>query len=67
MVSVFKIVFFIEHTEFDLQDLLLMQLFTRSMPRTVGQTSNVGWAESRPAAQMGWTWVAVRGFRAESS
>ena len=35
--------------------------FSRSMPRTVRETSAAGWAESRPAAQMGWTWVAVRG------
>ena len=29
------------------------------------KTSHVGWAESRAGAQMGWTWVAVRGFCAE--
>ena len=62
-----KVVSSIELTEFDMRYLLLVHLFTRFMRRTVGQTSNVGWAESWPGAQMGWTWVAVRGIRAESS
>ena len=42
----FKIVFFTEHTEFNMRHLLLVYWLTRSMSRTVGQTSNVGWAES---------------------
>ena len=50
-VFVFKIVFFTEHTEFTMQDVLLVHLLTRSMPRTVGPTSNVGWAESLPGAR----------------
>ena len=56
-----KVVSSIELTEFDARYLLLVHLFTRSMPRTVGQTSSAGWAESRPGAQMGGTWDAVRG------
>ena len=57
--SVFVFKIFTEHTEFNMQGSLLVHFFTRSMPRTVGQTSNVSWAESRPGAQMGWTCHAV--------
>ena len=46
--------------------LLLVHLFTRFMPKTVGQTIDAGWAESRPGAQMGWTWDVLRGIRGES-
>ena len=52
---VFKIVFSTGRIEFD------MLFVARFMPRTVGQTSSGGLAESRPGAQTGWTWVAVRG------
>ena len=57
-----KINFSTDRTEFGMLYLWLVHWFTHSMPRTVGQTSNAGWVESRLGAQMWWTWVAVRGF-----
>ena len=59
--SCFKDISFPGLTEFDIRPLLPVYWFTRSMPRTVGLPNIAGWAESRPEAQMGWTWVAVRG------
>ena len=41
--------------------LLLGRWLTRSM-LTVGPRSDAGCTESRPEAQMGWMWVAVRGY-----
>ena len=57
----------IELIEFAMLPLLLVHLFTCFMPKTVGQTSNAGWTESRSGAQMEGRWDAVRGIRAESS
>ena len=60
---VLEVISSIELTESDMLLLLLVHLFTRSMPRIVGQTSNAGWVESRPRAQTVGrvTWDAVRG------
>ena len=52
---VLKVISSIELTESDMHLLSLVHLLTRSMPRIVGQTSNAGWVESRPGAQMGWS------------
>ena len=43
-VLIFKIVFFTEYIDINVQHVSLEHLFILSKPRTTGQTNNVGWA-----------------------
>ena len=45
-VLIFKIVFFTEYIDINMQYVSLLHLFIRSKPKTIGQTSNAGWAKS---------------------